>query len=124
VVVGVVVVGVVVVGVVVVGVVVAGVVVAVGAVVDVGAVVEVAGAVVEVLGAVVVVVEAPEAAVIRLVMVDAGGLGTLASADTKAMVIICPLANLTCLGSPLASVPVFDSKLGHVFTVTNACLPA
>jgi hypothetical protein len=116
--------GVVVVGVVVDGVVVVGVAVAVGAVVDVGAVVEVAGAVVAVLGAVVVVVEAPEAAVIRLVMVDAGGLGTLASADTKAMVIICPLANLTCLGSPLASLPVFDSKLGHVFTVTNACLPA
>lgn len=105
-------------------VVVGGVVVVVGAVVDVGVVVEVAGAVVDVPGAVVVVVEAPEAAVIKLVMVDAGGLGTLASADTKAMVIICPLAKWTWVGFPLTSVPVFDSKLGHVFTVTNPCLPA
>ncbi len=57
--------------------------------------------VVVVPGAVVVVVEAPEAAVIRLVIVEAGGLGTFAPADTKAMVIIWLLANLTWSGLPL-----------------------
>ena len=77
-------------------------------------------------GVVVVVVVAggPETALMRAVMVAGEGFGTWAPAGRKPMVISWALANLSSLGSPLATVPVVDVKLGQDSTTTNPCLPA
>src|ERR1700677_691349 len=101
-----------------------------------GAVVAVVGgAVVAVVGGAVVAVVAPGVVVVltdpwvTLVMscsmARAGGLGTVAVAGTKAMVMSWAVANFRSWGAPLVSVPwPFDSKLGQLTTMTTPGLPA
>ena len=58
------------------------------------------------------------------VMTRGGGLGTVAVAGTKAMVISWPFWNNRSWGGPLVSVPVLELKLDQLSTITTPGLPA
>ena len=66
------------------------------------------------VGAVVGVVGPAWSAVMRLVITEAGGLGMVALAGTKAMVMSCPFANRSFCGSPGVSAPFLAVKFGQL----------